>query len=100
MASSLDVIGFFAKSAADLDLLMSVTAGKDEQDQTTLPDFYGSNDTELKKKSVGFIKEFMASEALDPEIKSALETKLAKFKDKGYKLVELSMPTLEYALAA
>ncbi|MBR2695535.1 Asp-tRNA(Asn)/Glu-tRNA(Gln) amidotransferase subunit GatA [Candidatus Saccharibacteria bacterium] len=100
MASSLDVIGFFAKSAADLDLLMSVTAGKDEKDQTTLPDFYGSNDTELKKKSVGFIKEFMASEALDPEIKSALETKLAKLKDKGYKIVELSMPTLEYALAA
>lgn len=100
MASSLDVIGFFAKSAADLDLLMSVTAGKDEKDQTTLPDFYGSNDTELKKKSVGFIKEFMASKALDPEIKSALETKLAKLKDKGYKIVELSMPTLEYALAA
>ena len=100
MASSLDVIGFFAKSALDLDLLMSVCAGQDDKDQTTLPDFYGTNDTELKKKSIGFVKEFMESPALDSEIKSALEQKLKDAEKKGYKIVELSMPTLEYALAA
>ncbi len=100
MASSLDVIGFFTKTATDLDLLMSITAGQDEKDQTTLPDFYGTNDVELKKKSIGYVKEFMNSPALDAEIKSALESKLETFKNKGYKIVELSMPTLEYALAA
>ena len=100
MASSLDVIGFFTKSAADLDLLMSVTAGQDAKDQTTLPDFYGTADVELKQKSIGYVKEFMDSPALDPEIKTALESKLKELKTKGYKIVELSMPTLEYALAA
>ncbi|MBR3319683.1 Asp-tRNA(Asn)/Glu-tRNA(Gln) amidotransferase subunit GatA [Candidatus Saccharibacteria bacterium] len=100
MASSLDVIGFFAKSASDLDLLMSITAGRDPKDQTTLPDFYGSADTELNKKSIGFVKEFLNSPALDSEIKSALEAKLSSLKKKGYKVVELSMPSLEYALAA
>lgn len=100
MASSLDVVGFFAKTAEDLDLLMSITAGQDAKDQTTLPDFYGTADTELKKKSIGYVKEFMNSPALDPEIKSALETKLADLKAKGYKTVELSLPSLEYALAA
>ena len=100
MASSLDVIGFFTKSAEDLDLLMSVTAGQDPKDQTTLPDFYGTDDVALKKKSIGYVKEFMESPALDSEIKAALESKLAELKKQGYKIVELSMPTLEYALAA
>lgn len=100
MASSLDVVGFFAKSASDLDLLMSIAAGQDAKDQTTLPDFYGVKDTELTKKSIGFVKEFMNSPALDLEIKAALESKLTEAKAKGYEVVELSMPTLEYALAA
>ena len=98
MASSFDVIGFLAKSASDLDLLMSITAGQDPKDQTSLPDYYGTNDTKLDKKSVGYIKEFMESPALDPEIKSALESKLSALKAKGYDIIELSMPTLEYAL--
>ncbi len=100
MASSLDVIGFFTKAAEDLDILMSITAGQDPKDQTTLPDFYGKNDTPLNKKKIGFIKEFMESSALNPEIKASLESKLNEAKENGYEIVELSMPTLEYALAA
>lgn len=100
MASSLDVIGFFTKTASDLDLLMEIAAGEDPKDQTTLPDFYGTNDTKLDKKTIGYVKEFVNSPALDPEIKSALESKLSSLKSKGYKIVELSMPSLEYALAA
>ena len=42
MASSTDCIGFFAKSAADLDLLISITSGQDPKDMTTLPDYYNS----------------------------------------------------------
>lgn len=41
----------------------------------------------------------MNSPALDPEIKAALEEKLTVAKSKGYDVVELSLPTLEYALA-
>ncbi|MBQ3261135.1 Asp-tRNA(Asn)/Glu-tRNA(Gln) amidotransferase subunit GatA [Candidatus Saccharibacteria bacterium] len=99
MASSTDVVGFFAKSAADLDLLMSVTSGQDPKDQTTLPDFYGISNQKFTRKKLGYIKEFMESSALHPEIKSALKTTLEKAKQSGYKTVELSLPTLEYALA-
>ena len=99
MASSTDVVGFFAKTPSDLDLLMSVAAGKDEKDLTTLPDFYGSDDKKLKKKKIGYVKEFLESKALNPELKTALESKLSAFEAKGYELVELSLPTLEYALA-
>ncbi len=100
MASSLDVIGFFAQSASDLDLLMSIASGQDKKDQTTLPDYYGTSDTKLTKKKIGFIKEFTESSGLDHDIRTALEAKLSYFKSNGYEVIELSMPTLEYALAA
>lgn len=100
MASSLDVVGFFARTPADLDLLMNITAGEDEKDLTSLPDFYGSNDKKLQKKKIGFVKEFAESPALNPELKSALDSKLSAFQAKGYEVIELSLPTLEYALAA
>ena len=99
MASSTDVLGFFAQSAADLDLLMSITAGQDAKDQTSLPDFYGTKDEKLEKQKLGYVKEFMESSALDPEIKVALEGKLTLARSKGFETVELSLPTLEYALA-
>ncbi len=99
MASSTDVVGFFAQSASDLDLLMSISAGRDSRDMTTLPDFYDQSDATLSEKRLGVVKEFMESPALDPEIKSALEAKLTLAKAKGYEIVELSLPTLEYALA-
>ena len=99
MASSTDVVGFFARSASDLDLLMQVASGRDDKDLTSLPDFYGSADVELNKKSIGYVKEFMESSALNPELKSALESKLSDLRAKGFEVKELSLPTLEYALA-
>lgn len=100
MASSTDVVGFFSKSASDLDLLMSIASGRDSKDQTSLPDFYGTSDFSLEKKKIGLIKEFVESPALNPEIKSAFDEKVSLFKSKGYEIVELSLPALEYALAA
>ena len=43
MASSLDCIGFFTRTPEDMDLLMSITAGQDPKDMTTLPDYYNEN---------------------------------------------------------
>ena len=100
MASSLDVIGFFSKSPSDLNLLMEICAKRDEKDLTTLPDFYESSAKTFEKKKIGFIKEFMESEKLDSEIKSAFEEKVKSLKEKGYEIVELEMPTLKYALPA
>ena len=66
---------------------------------TSLPDFYGTEDKKLEKKKLGVVKEFLESKALNPEIKKSLEEKVALARAKGYEIVELSMPTLEYALA-
>lgn len=97
MASSTDCIGFFARSASDIDLLMSVCAGQDPKDLTTLPDYYNEkNDKEIKK--IGIIKDFDLSK-VDPSIKKAFDDKVSELKRGGYEIVDLSMPALKYALA-
>ncbi|MBQ3413742.1 aspartyl/glutamyl-tRNA amidotransferase subunit A [Candidatus Saccharibacteria bacterium] len=46
MASSTDCVGFFTKSPEDMDLLMSIAAGQDSKDMTTLPDYYSEEGAE------------------------------------------------------
>lgn len=101
MASSTDCVGFFTKSPDDMDLLMSVTAGRDEKDLTTLPDYYNSTDIARasEKCRVGIIKDF-DNDAVAPEIRNALKTKCDLLKSRGHEIIELDMPTLKYALAA
>lgn len=103
MASSTDCIGFFARSAADIDLLMSIASGQDAKDMTTLPDYYNvegeaSISSGTPHYTIGIVKDF-DNEALDSEVKKALEDKVSELKKQGHKVVELSMPTLKYALA-
>ncbi|MBR1801965.1 Asp-tRNA(Asn)/Glu-tRNA(Gln) amidotransferase subunit GatA [Candidatus Saccharibacteria bacterium] len=97
MASSTDCIGFFTKNTEDMNLLMEICAGQDSNDMTTLPDYY--NETEEKEvKKIGIIKDF-DNDKVDENIRNALAKKVEFLKQKGYEIVELSMPTLKYALA-
>ena len=100
MASSTDCIGFFTQEIEDMDLLMQITAGQDPNDQTTLPDFYGTEegfDDPIKK--IGIVKDF-DNDAVAPEIRQALHEQVEKLKAAGHEIVELEMPALKYALAA
>lgn len=98
MASSTDCMGFFTKTPEDMDLLMSIAAGQDPKDMTTLPDFYNESTTK-KVKKVGVIKDF-DNDSVNAEIRDALKKKIDDLKRKGVEIVELEMPTLKYALAA
>lgn len=97
MASSTDCIGFFAREAEDIDLLMSICAGKDAKDLTTLPDYYNESEAKPVKK-IGVIKDF-DNDSVAPEIRKSLAEKVAALKAKGYEIAELEMPILKYALA-
>ena len=98
MASSTDCMGFFTKTPEDMDLLMSIAAGQDPKDMTTLPDFYEKSEVK-KPKKIGVVKDF-DNDSVNAEIRAALKTKTEELKKKGYEIVELDMPTLKYALAA
>lgn len=99
MASSTDCIGFFTKTPEDMDLLMSISSGKDPKDMTTLDDYYNKVASPVGKKRIGIIKDF-DNESVDAEIRGALQKKCELLKSKGHEIVELSMPALKYALAA
>lgn len=99
MASSTDCVGFFAQNADDLDLLMQICAGQDSYDMTTLPDYYGQTPVADGTKKIGIIKDF-DNDAVAPEIRQALQTKISQLQAQGHEVVELDMPALKYALAA
>lgn len=98
MASSTDCISFMTRTPDDMDLLMQIASGQDPKDLTTLPDYY--NDSKVSEvKKIGVVKDF-DNDSIDIEIREALKKKCALLESKGYEIVELSMPSLKYALNA
>ena len=76
---------------------MSVAAGQDEKDMTTLPDFYIESEVKSPKR-IGVIKEFR-NDKVDAEVQQVLDNQVEQLKEQGYEIVELEMPALKYALA-
>lgn len=97
MASSLDSMGFFTKSADDLNLLMEICAKNDSKDLTSLPDFYDGPASKVKK--IGIIKNF-DNDSVNEDVRKAVKEATKQLEKKGYEIVELEMPVVEnYALA-
>lgn len=98
MASSTDVMGCFAKSAEDIALVMSVMAGRDSKDMTTLPDYFVPT-TEVKAGlKIGIIKETM-NDDVDSDVRQATLDYAARLRAAGHTVDEVSMPTAPLALA-
>lgn len=102
MASSLDSIGHFTKTAYDNALFLSVTAGNDPKDGTTpnrpVPDYLAQIDKGVKGLRIGVPKEYFG-EGLDPRIKTQTKEVLSILEKQGANLVEVSLPHTEYAIA-
>lgn len=100
MASSTDTMGCFAKSAEDVDLVMSIMAGRDRYDSMTLDDYWTQNIDEItpEKKKIAIIKDAMG-EGINPEVASAVRDYAEKLKKLGYTIEEVEMPILKYSLA-
>ena len=100
MASSTDTMGCFAKNADDVDLVMSIMAGKDLKDSTTLDDFWNRelDDAKPKKKKIGIIKDFL-KDGVDLEVSKAVTDYASRMKKAGYEVEEISIPIMKYGLA-
>lgn len=96
MASSTDTIGCFATSLADAELIMEIMAGRDQRDMTTLPDFFTPQATP-KGKKIGVIKQFM-TDAVDPEVRQAVESYIARARALGYVVEHVDLPMVKYSV--
>ena len=100
MASSTDVMGCFANTIDDADLIMGIIAGKDPKDSTTLDDFWNRDleDAIPKKKKIGIIKDFLG-DGVDDEVKKTVLDYAKQAEKAGFKVEELEMPIAKYGLA-
>lgn len=96
-ASSLDQIGPIAKNIEDARLLSRVIRGQDGRDNTSLsPDVYPPRPL---KKRLGVPRAFLAS-GCDADVLAAFEKSLDALRSAGYEIVDVTMPSLAYALSA
>lgn len=97
MASSTDVMGCFTKTADDAELVMSIMAGRDEKDMTTLPDYFKSTTVDGKVK-IGVIKETLTDD-VDESVRNVTNEYIQKLKDAGHEVEEVSLPLVKLSLA-
>ena len=91
-ASSTDCVGPIAKSIEDLRIVLNEISGKDIKDQTTyhsekISKKAISNANEIK--TVGYFKNFLETDVIDPQIKSDFYASIEKIKQKGIQVKAL-----------
>jgi len=102
-ASSFDQIGPMTRTVADAALIMNVIAGHDPLDSTSadvpVPDFTQALERPVAGLKLGVPKEYFTS-GLAPEVAGRVEEAIAALKALGMEPVEVSLPHLDYAVAA
>lgn len=100
-ASSFDQIGPITHTVEDAALILEIMAGADEYDSTLsqLPvPAYSSKLNFDKKVKIGYLKECIDSQGLDPEIKVAFIKLIDELKQQGHTVEPVSFPYLEYLI--
>lgn len=100
-ASSLDQIGPLTQDVADCALILSVIAGHDPQDSTSLadpvPDYTQALRPDIQGIKIGLPQEYFAS-GMDAEAESRVREALSLFEDLGATVQEVSLPHTRYSL--
>lgn len=91
-ASSTDCVGPLAKSIEDISIVLNTISGVDAKDQTTHRT-QPINENIIHEKSsikkVGYFKNFIDNNAIDPTIKADFENLLEKVKNSGIEIIPL-----------
>ncbi len=100
--SSLDQIGPITTNFIDCAHLLNIICGHDKKDSTSSPkevsDFTKDLTDNAKDIKIGIPQEYFAK-GLSQEVKDALDSTIEVFKKKGAKIVKISLPHTEYAVA-
>jgi len=100
-ASSLDQGGPMTQTAEDAALLLSVMAGFDPKDSTSVdtpvPDYTKTLNTDLKGLRIGLPKEYF-EQGLSSEVAKVVEAAIAEYKKLGAEVVEVSLANSKLAV--
>jgi aspartyl-tRNA(Asn)/glutamyl-tRNA(Gln) amidotransferase subunit A len=102
-ASSLDQIGPMSRDIPDLALMLNLICGHDPADSTSVPrehtDFTSFLDKPVKEMKIGLPKEFF-NKLDNADVARVLDDARGILKGLGVSFVELSLPHLDYGIAA
>ncbi len=102
LASSLDQVGPFAGSAADMAAVLDAICVHDPMDSTSLkvePRFTAALEQDIRGLRVGLVREALG-DGNAPSVLGAIEAVKRELEGLGATLHEVSLPSLEIALAA
>ncbi len=101
-ANSLDKIGCIGDNVEDVALMLTIIAGHDSRDQTSIRskhvDYTKHMKKSLKGMKIGIPKEYFSG--VDSKVKKNVEKAIGKLEETGAKTKKISLPTTRYALAA
>lgn len=101
-ASSLDQAGPIAKDVRDCAIMLNAMAGYDSKDSTSakmdVPDFESFLGQNIKGLKIGIPAEYRP-DGLNAEISKLWDDGIAKLKEQGAEIVDISLPHTKYALA-
>ena len=102
-ASSLDQIGPLTKDVTDCAMMLQAITHYDPLDSTSIdlpvPDYLSEMKRGAKALRIGLAKEYLA-EGISAPVKEAIYNAVKVFKDLGAEVIDVSLPSTEYALAA
>ena len=108
LASSLDQVGPVSRTVLDSALVHDIIGGHDHHDSTSIPEAWpsfaeaarrGARGESLKGLKVGVIKE-LDTDGIQAGVLARFHETLRSLAAEGAEIVEVSMPNIEYAVAA
>lgn len=97
-ASSLDQIGPMAKNVQDCRTVFEAIAGKDPHDATSEDFKFQISNLKLRGVRIGVPREYFAK-GIDPDVEKIIKSAIAKAESEGAKIIEISLPSTQYAIA-
>jgi aspartyl-tRNA(Asn)/glutamyl-tRNA(Gln) amidotransferase subunit A len=101
-ASSLDQVGPMASSARGVAWMLQAIAGHDPRDSTSIdapvPDYTAAMTERLDGMTLGVPREYFGA-GLEPDVDKAVKAAMDRLRDLGAKLVDVTLPHTEYAVA-
>ncbi|MCD6526497.1 MAG: Asp-tRNA(Asn)/Glu-tRNA(Gln) amidotransferase subunit GatA [Desulfuromonas sp.] len=101
-ASSLDQVGPLTRDVRDCAIMLGAVAGYDAADSTSVdtqvPDYLANLEQGVAGRKIGLPKEYFI-DGLDDDVKQAVDDAVAKYRELGAEIVEVSLPHTKYAVA-